>query len=66
MNEKVIRDSLLVMLAQHYEDDSSQFLSLSSGVLASAPAQEPISGLRNEGYVEEQRQGDHTNVLSLV
>lgn len=55
MNEKM--DALLFALAEQYQKDSGQFLNLSAEILASADLREFIAGLRNEGYVEEQRRG---------
>jgi hypothetical protein len=57
MYEQLIRDGLLLTLAECYEKDSSQFVTLSQQTLDSSAAREVVAGLRNEGYVEEQVRG---------
>ena len=55
--EELIRDGLLLALAQRYRDDPSQFLTLSRQSLDSALVREVVADLRNKGQVEEQVRG---------
>jgi predicted transcriptional regulator len=57
MQRDLIREGLLVALAQHYREDPSQFLTLSKGTVDSAVAREILAELRNEGHVEEEMRG---------
>ncbi|HLB86095.1 MAG: hypothetical protein AUH86_19075 [Acidobacteria bacterium 13_1_40CM_4_58_4] len=57
MQRELIRDALLVSLAQHYQEDPSRFLTLSKQTVDSALAREVIAELRNEGHVEEEVRG---------
>ena len=57
MTEKTRRYSLLIALAECYERDPSQFLTLAGETVGSALVRELIAGLRNEGYIEEQSRG---------
>jgi hypothetical protein len=52
-----IRDSLLLSLVLRYEQDCDQFVTLSKQTVDSSSARLVISGLRNEGLVEEQVRG---------
>ncbi|PYX04947.1 MAG: hypothetical protein DMG88_23065 [Acidobacteria bacterium] len=55
--EELIRDGLLLALAQRYRDDPSQFLTLSRQSLDSALVRGVVADLRNKGQVEEQVSG---------
>jgi Mn-dependent DtxR family transcriptional regulator len=57
MSVQNIRDGLLVTLVLRYEQDSSQFITLSKHTIDSSSARLAISDLRNEGLVEEQIRG---------
>lgn len=57
MQRELIRDGLLAALAQRYQEDPSQFLTLSKQTVDSALAREVVAELRNEGYVEEEIRG---------
>ena len=57
MQRELIRDGLLTALAQRYQEDPSQFLTLSKQTVDSALAREVVAELRNEGYVEEEIRG---------
>jgi hypothetical protein len=57
MQRELIRDGLLAALAQRYQEDPSQFLTLSKQTVDSALAREVVAELRNEGYVEEEVRG---------
>ena len=54
---EIIRDGLLSTLAERYESDRSQFVTLSMQTLDSSLAREVVAELRNEGHVEEQLRG---------
>jgi hypothetical protein len=54
---EIIRDGLLSTLAERYESDRSQFVTLSLQTLDSSLAREVVAELRNEGHVEEQMRG---------
>ncbi|HXY51882.1 MAG TPA: hypothetical protein VEI01_20715 [Terriglobales bacterium] len=57
MLESAIRNELFLELAESYEEDPSQFVSLPQPTVASAMAREVVAELRHEGYVEEQMRG---------
>jgi hypothetical protein len=57
MLETAIRDSLLLGLANSYEENPDRFLQLPQQTLASALAREIVANLRNEGYIEEEVRG---------
>ena len=57
MHREIIREGLLVDLAEHYEEDPGHFVTLPRKTLDSSLAREVVSELRNEGYVEEQIRG---------
>jgi predicted transcriptional regulator len=57
MHGELIRDGLLVTLAKRYENDPSQFVTLSKQTLDSSLAREIVAELRNEGYIQEQVRG---------
>ncbi len=52
-----IRNGLLVALVLRYEQDRSQFVTLSKQTVDSSYARLAIAQLRNEGLVEEQVRG---------
>jgi len=54
---EIIRDRLLLALAERYESDSSQFVTLSRQTMDSALAREVVAILRNEKTIEEQTRG---------
>lgn len=54
---EIIRDGLLLALAEGYEHDPRQFLTLSKRTMDSSVAREVVAELRNEGNVEEQTRG---------
>ena len=57
MRRELIRDGLLAALARRYQEDPSQFLTLSKQTVDSALAREVVAELRNEGHVEEEVRG---------
>jgi hypothetical protein len=57
MHREIIREGLLVDLAEHYEEDPGHFVTLPRQTLDSSLAREVVAELRNEGYVEEQIRG---------
>ena len=57
MSVQNIRDGLLVTLVLRYEQDPSQFITLSKNTVDSSSARLAIADLRNEGIVEEQVRG---------
>ena len=57
MSVQNIRDGLLVTLVLRYEQDPSQFITLSKNTVDSSNARLAIADLRNEGMVEEQIRG---------
>jgi len=57
MHQQLIRDGLLVVLANHYERDSMAFITLSPQFVDSALAREVVAQLRNDGYIEERVRG---------
>jgi len=52
-----MRDSLLLTLAERYETDRSQFVTLPRQTMDSALAREVVATLRNERSIEEQTRG---------
>jgi hypothetical protein len=54
---EIIRDRLLLTLAERYESDRSQFVTLSRQTMDSALAREVVATLRNEKSIEEQCRG---------
>jgi len=57
MLEDTVRDSLLLTLAEYYENNPREFCRIPKGDLASALFRETVAELRNEGYVEEEVRG---------
>jgi Mn-dependent DtxR family transcriptional regulator len=57
MSVQNIREGLLVTLVLRYEQDPSQFTTLSKHTVDSSTARLAIADLRNEGMVEEQVRG---------
>jgi hypothetical protein len=57
MHRELIRDVLLVKLANSYEIDPSRFVTLSKQTMDSSFAREVVAELRNLGYLEEQVRG---------
>ena len=55
--EKIIRDTLLLALAERYESDRSQFVTLPRQTMDLSLAREVVAELRNERHVEEQMRG---------
>ncbi len=55
--EKIIRDTLLLTLAERYESDQSQFVTLPRQTMDLSLAREVVAELRNERHVEEQMRG---------
>ncbi len=55
--EEIIRNELLLTLAERYEHGPGQFVTLSKQTLDSSLIRELVAELRNEGYVEEQMRG---------
>ena len=54
---EIIRDRLLLTLAERYESDRSQFVTLSRQTMDSALAREVVAILRNEKTIEEETRG---------
>jgi hypothetical protein len=57
MLEDTVRDSLLLTLAEYYENNPQEFCRIPKSDLASALLRETVAELRNEGYVEEEIRG---------
>jgi predicted transcriptional regulator len=57
MSAASIPSDLLCELAQMYERDAAQFLSVPQQQMTSALVREGIAELRNEGYLEEELRG---------
>ncbi|HXR17785.1 MAG TPA: hypothetical protein VN777_16445 [Terriglobales bacterium] len=57
IENETIESKLLMTLAQCYEHDPAQFVTLPQQTVDSSAAREVVSQLRNEGYVEEQMRG---------
>jgi hypothetical protein len=57
MPQETIQNDLLITLAGCYEQDPSQFLTLSKQTMDSSQARIAVAELRNEGFVEEQVRG---------
>jgi len=57
IENETIESKLLMTLAQCYEHDPAQFVTLPQQTVDSSAAREVVSQLRNEGYVEEQIRG---------
>jgi len=57
MRRELIRDALLLSLAQLYQKDPAEFLTLSRQTVDSSLAREVIAQLRNDGYIEEDMRG---------
>jgi hypothetical protein len=55
--EKIIRDGLLLSLAERYESDRSQFVTLARQTMDSSFARVVVAELRNEGHVQEEMRG---------
>ena len=54
---ELLRDGILVTLAERYETDPDQFVTLSKQTVDSALAREAIAELRNVGHIEEKLRG---------
>jgi len=54
---EISREELLLTLAEGYEYDPGQFVTLSKQTVDSCFAREIVAELRNEGYIEEQVRG---------
>jgi len=54
---EISREELLLTLAEGYEYDPGQFVTLSKQTVDSCLVREMVAELRNEGYVEEQVRG---------
>ncbi|HEX3353256.1 MAG TPA: hypothetical protein VHS34_10575 [Terriglobales bacterium] len=52
-----MRERLLLTLAERYETDRSQFVTLPRQTMDSALAREVVATLRNERSIEEQTRG---------
>jgi hypothetical protein len=57
MFQESIENDLLITLAQCYEHDPGQFVTLPRRTVDSSVARVAVAELRNEGYVEEQVRG---------
>ena len=57
MQRDLVRDGIRFKLAQRYQEDPKDFLSLSKQAVDSALAREIVAELRNEGQVEEDVRG---------
>jgi hypothetical protein len=57
MFQESIENDLLITLAQCYEHDPGQFVTLPRQTVDSSDARVAVAELRNEGYVEEQVRG---------
>ncbi len=53
MQTELAQNDLLVTLANSYEENPNQFVTLPKPVLDSSWARVAVAELRNEGYVEE-------------
>jgi hypothetical protein len=54
---QIIRDTILLALAERYESDRSQFVTLPRQTMDSPLAREAVAELRNEKHLEEQTRG---------
>jgi hypothetical protein len=54
---EIIRETILLTLARHYESDHRQFVTLPRQTMDSPLAREVVAELRNEKHVEEQMRG---------
>jgi hypothetical protein len=54
---EIVRDTILLTLAERYEYDRNQFVTLSRQTMDSPLAREVVAELRNEKHVEEQTRG---------
>lgn len=57
MRRELIRDALLLSLADLYQKDPRQFLTLSQQTVDSSLAREVIAQLRIDGFIEEDMRG---------
>jgi hypothetical protein len=57
MFQELVENDLLITLAQCYEHDPGQFVTLPRQTVDSSLARVAVAELRNEGYVEEQVRG---------
>ncbi len=57
MLQELVESDLLLTLAQCYELDPGQFVTLPQQTVDSSAARVAIAELRNQGYVEEQVRG---------
>ena len=54
---ELLREGLLVTLAERYEVDPSQFVILSKQSVDSSLSREAVAELRNQGHIEEKVRG---------
>jgi hypothetical protein len=54
---EIIRDTILLTLAERYESDQTQFVTLPRQTMDSPVAREVVAELRNDKHVEEQTRG---------
>jgi predicted transcriptional regulator len=54
---EIVRDGLLLTLAERYESDPTQFVNLPKQTMDSSLARAVVAELRNEGLVKEQARG---------
>jgi len=54
---EIIRDAILFTLAERYESDRNQFVTLPRQTMDSPVAREVVAELRNEKHLEEQMRG---------
>ncbi|HUJ96328.1 MAG TPA: hypothetical protein VLW84_13735 [Terriglobales bacterium] len=57
MHTEAIQSELLVTLADRYEHDPAEFVTLPKHILDSSSARVALAELRNDGFVEEQVRG---------
>jgi hypothetical protein len=54
---EIIRETILLTLAERYESDQTQFVTLPRQTMDSPVAREVVAELRNDKHVEEQTRG---------
>ena len=54
---EIIRDTILLTLAERYESDQTQFVTLPRQTMDSPVAREVVAELRNDKHVEGQTRG---------
>ena len=57
MNQQSMRLELLMVLTKHYEEDSSQFVTIPPPLMEMSLTRSALAELRNDRYVEEQARG---------